>query len=126
MQKEQHELCSQIASSAKKEFMTQYRETRAPCKLKPNTSYRYDIRFRMMPAGDIKNIGPTFHSEDSRFNMLAVQAIQRAQFPTFEGERELKILVSFRLDSDNLDDMKVEAKLLPDHFVRPNPLESAN
>ncbi|MDP3508072.1 MAG: hypothetical protein Q8T09_08790 [Candidatus Melainabacteria bacterium] len=120
MSEDDEELCRLIAIAARNEFMTQFRETRAPCKLKSNTSYRYDIRFHLMPAGDIKNIGPRFHSEDSNFNMLAIQAIQRAQLPTFEGEGEVKILVSFRLGSDNLEDMKVEAELLPNRFIGPN------
>lgn len=120
MTKDDEEFCRLIAIAARKEFMTQFRETRAPCRLKPKMSYRNDIRFSMMPAGDIKNMRHTWASEDSNFNMLAMQAVQRAQLPTFEGEREIKILVSFRLGSDNLEDMKVEAELLPDHFIRPN------
>jgi hypothetical protein len=120
MTKDDEELCSLIAIAARNEFMTQFRETRAPCKLKSNTSYRNDIHFRMMPAGDIKNMRHTWASEDANFNMLAMQAVQRAQLPAFEGEGEVNILVSFRLDSDNLEDMRVEAELLPDHFIRTN------
>lgn len=44
MTKDADELCRLIAIAARNEFMIQFRETRAPCKLKSNTSYRNDIQ----------------------------------------------------------------------------------
>ena len=115
MHQDQKALCAEIASSAKEKFLELHKQRPQVFKFPAGQSYQSEVSFYLCSGGEVSNMSIDTHQGSTLFDLLSLKSLQQSDMPLRKNDEDLKVHVTFILNSNALNNLSITVEAEPRH-----------